>query len=139
MLSVSVHKDIGEYTEKVVGKMSARTLVCVAGGLLASVAAATVCYLCLGIQVSDATMPVMACSMPFWLAGFWRPKNMKAERFIPLYIEHVASECVLVYSPSFRLDGVDPTGAAGCKPDKRSARRMRKKGAELHEPSTSQG
>ena len=27
MLSVSVHKDIGEYTEKVVGKLSARTLV----------------------------------------------------------------------------------------------------------------
>ena len=33
MLSVSVHKDIGEYTEKVVGKLSARTLACTAGGL----------------------------------------------------------------------------------------------------------
>ena len=32
MLSVSVHKDIGEYTEKVVGKLSARTLACTVGG-----------------------------------------------------------------------------------------------------------
>ena len=30
-LSVAVHKDIGEYTEKVVGKLSLRTLVCVVG------------------------------------------------------------------------------------------------------------
>ena len=40
MLSVSVHKDIGEYTEKVVGKLSARTLACTAGGLASAVAAA---------------------------------------------------------------------------------------------------
>ena len=39
MLSVTVHKDISEYTEKVVGKLSARTLTCVTGGLLASIAA----------------------------------------------------------------------------------------------------
>ena len=38
MLSVSVHKDIGEYTEKVVGKLSARTLACTAGGLVTAVA-----------------------------------------------------------------------------------------------------
>ena len=37
MLSVSVHKDIGEYIEKVVGKLSARTLACTAGGLGAAV------------------------------------------------------------------------------------------------------
>ena len=38
MLSVSVHKDIGEYTEKVVGKLSARTLACTAGGIASAVA-----------------------------------------------------------------------------------------------------
>ena len=40
MLSVAVHKDISEYTEKVVGKLSARTLACVVGGLAASIGAA---------------------------------------------------------------------------------------------------
>ena len=49
MLSVSVHKDIGEYTEKVVGKLSARTLACTAGGLASAVAAAAVANLALGI------------------------------------------------------------------------------------------
>ena len=59
MLSVSVHKDIGEYTEKVVGKLSARTLFCVIGGLIASVAAASVVDFGFGVPVSDATLPVM--------------------------------------------------------------------------------
>ena len=90
MLSVTIHKDISEYQEKVVGKLSARTLACVTGGLLASIAAAAGVYFGLGIPVSDATLPVMAVSMPFWLAGFWRPKGMKAEKFLPLYIEHTA-------------------------------------------------
>ncbi len=139
MLSVSVHKDIVEYTEKIVGKMSTRTLVCVTGGLLASVAAAATCYLGFGIQVSNATLPVMACSMPFWLAGFWRPKQMKIERFIPLYLEHVKSNCVLSYSPSFLLYEPELTGRIACKPDKRSAQRARKKGAELYEPTKKEG
>ena len=63
MLSVTVHKDIGEYTEKVVGKLSARTLACTAGGLAASVGAAAAVHLGLGVEVADATLPVMAASM----------------------------------------------------------------------------
>ena len=99
MLSVSVHKDIGEYTEKVVGKvgkLSARTLACTVGGLGAAVGAAAVTYFGLGIPVADATLPVMACSMPFWLAGFWRPKGLVAEKFIPLYLGHMIGDGKLV-------------------------------------------
>lgn len=44
MLTAPVHKDIGEYTEKVVGKLSARTLACVAGGIASSFAAAAGSY-----------------------------------------------------------------------------------------------
>lgn len=33
MLSVTVHKDIAEYQPKVVGKMTSRTLVSIAGAL----------------------------------------------------------------------------------------------------------
>ena len=65
MLSVAVHKDIGEYTEKVVGKLSARTLACTAGGLASSVAAAALLNFALGLPVDAATLPVMAASMPF--------------------------------------------------------------------------
>lgn len=64
MLSVAVHKDIGEYTEKVVGKLSARTLACTAGGLASSVATAAALNLALGVPVDAATLPVMAASSP---------------------------------------------------------------------------
>ena len=38
MLSVAIHKDIGEYQPKVIGKMTGRTLVSIAGALGAAVA-----------------------------------------------------------------------------------------------------
>ena len=71
MLSVRVQKDIGEYTEKIVGKRSARTLACLAGGLASAVGAAALCQFALGIEVRDAALPVMCASLRFWLAGFW--------------------------------------------------------------------
>jgi hypothetical protein len=134
MLSVTIHKDISEYTEKVVGKLSARTLACVAGGLLASIAAAAGVYFGLGIPVSDATLPVMAVSMPFWLAGFWRPKGMKAEKFLPLYIEHVMGDGKLAYSTVPRMGSV--AGKVKCpKTDRKARKKSRKKGAERREPT----
>ena len=40
MLSVAVHKDIGEYQPKLIGKMTTRTLVSILGALGTSVLAA---------------------------------------------------------------------------------------------------
>ena len=134
MLSVTVHKDISEYQEKVVGKLSARTLACVAGGLLVSIAAAAGVYFGLGVPVSDATLPVMAVSMPFWLAGFWRPKGMKAEKFLPLYIEHVMVDGKLAYTTAPRMGSV--TDEVKCpKTDRKARKRSRRKGAERREPT----
>lgn len=134
MLSVSVHKDIGEYTEKVVGKLSTRTLVCVAGGLLAAIGAAAWVYLVLHIDVSYATLPVMACSMPFWLAGFWRPKGMKAEEFIPLFIQHAFTDDRIEYQAGF-LTAEGLAEPIAQKADRKSKRKTKKKGAELHDHS----
>lgn len=134
MLSVTVHKDISEYTEKVVGKPSARTLTCVAGGLLASIAAAAGAHFGLGIPVSDATLPVMAASMPFWLAGFWRPKGMKAEKFLPLYIEHAIGDGKLAYTTAPRMGSV--ADQVKCpKTDRKARKKSRRKGAERREPT----
>lgn len=133
MLSVAVHKDIGEYTEKVVGKLSARTLACTAGGLLASVAAAALSNLALGIPVDAATLPVMIASMPFWLMGFWRPKGLTAERFAVLLARHVLSDGVLVYSTGSRP--ADAAGSIACgRVDRRARRASRRKGAEKDVP-----
>ena len=124
MLSVSVHKDIGEYTEKVVGKMSVRTLACTAGGLAASVAAAAASHFCLGIEVSDATLPV---------AGFWRPKGLVAEKFIPLYMEHALSDGKLAYRASNDLGTLAQIEKP--KPDRRARRLAKRKGAERRDLS----
>ena len=135
MLSVSIHKDIGEYTEKVVGKLSLRTLLCVAGGLAVSVGIAAALYFGFGINPSNATLPVMACSMPFWLAGFWRPKGLKAEEFCRLYAAHALSDGKLLYASGFLVEAPQVAEGIAAKPDRRYRRRSKRKGAEKNEPS----
>jgi hypothetical protein len=135
MLSVSIHKDIGEYTEKVVGKLSLRTLLCVVGGLAVSVGIAAALYFGFGINPSNATLPVMACSMPFWLAGFWRPKGLKAEEFCRLYAAHALSDGKLLYASGFLAEAPQVAEKIAAKPDRRYRRRSKRKGAEKHEPS----
>ena len=98
-----VHKDIGEYEEKIVGKLSARMLACIAAGIAASVASAAICHFGLGVPVADASLPIMASSMPFWLLGFWKPKGMRPERFVPLALRHHTSAGTLVYEASLCL------------------------------------
>lgn len=131
-LQIPIQKDIGEYEEKIVGKLSFRTLICVAGGFGSAIAVAALCYFVFGIEVADAAFPVMCASMPFWLAGFWRPFGMKAEKFLPLFCDHHLSDQRLLYTspkdPSLEMP----------KPGKRSRkakRAVRKKGAEGHEPT----
>lgn len=132
MLSVSVHKDIGEYTEKIVGKLSFRTLLCVTGGLASAVAAAAFTYFVLGIEVSNATLPVMACSMPFWLAGFWRPAGMKLEQFMPLWFQHTFADDRIQYASSVNLIEPSLIDSFKQKADRKSRRRAKRKGAELY-------
>ena len=127
MLTVAVHKDIGEYEEKVVGKMSARTLACTAGAIAASFAAAALAHFGFGVAVSDAAFPVTAASMPLWLAGYWRPRGMKAEKFLPLWLDHALKDGKLVYSTAGRL----PATRIACpKVDAKAARRAWRKGSE---------
>lgn len=134
MLSATVHKDIGEYTEKVVGRLSARTLACVSAGIAASFGAAAGCYLCLGIRVSDATLPVMAASMPFWLLGFWRPMGLKAEEFVPLWLGHAFGDGMLLYESAPDAKGL--AGVVRCgKKDRKARREAKRKGAERRDPT----
>lgn len=137
MLSVPVHKDISEYREKVVGKLSARTLACTAGGLAASVAAAAGAHLGLGFEVADAALPVMACSMPFWLLGFWRPKGLAPERFAPLYLAHLLGDGKLAYAAGGGWPGA--LSPERPKTSRRALRAARRRGAELRRPSDDAG
>lgn len=131
-LQIPIQKDIGEYEEKVIGKMSFRTLVCVTGGFGTAIAVACGCWFLLGVEPSNAAFPVMCASLPFWLAGFWRPYGMKAEKFAPLFAAHHLHDQHLLYiSPA---QGIPRAPIPG-KPSRKARRQARKKGAEAYEPT----
>ena len=136
-LCVAVHKDIGEYREKVIGKLSGRTLACVVGGLATSLVTAAICTLYLGIAASAASAPVMCASVPFWLAGFWRPHGMYAEQFLPLLWEHLTKSGVLFYTSSGWLHL--PTQGLAQKTTRRHWYITHRKGVEFHETDKKKG
>ena len=133
-LSVKVQKDIGSYEEKVVGKLSFRTLLCVVGGIASAIATAAICHFVIGIEVADASLPVMAASLPFWLVGFARPHHMRPEEFLPLWWKHEFGQTRLLYRPTF-VSGEGDFRLVGERPSRRARRRSRAKGVEHDEPS----
>ena len=133
-LRIPVQKDIGEYEEKIVGKMSLRTLACVSLGFGSAVGAAAFVHLGLHADVADAAFPIMLCSMPFWLAGFWRPFGMRAEELLPLLAAHELSPQLLAYEPCLAASLPEGSPRPG-RPGRRARRRARTTGAELYEPS----
>ena len=60
MLSVAVHKDLGEYQPKIIGKMTARTLLCITGALGLSVLTGCYMYFVLGMNVTDNMIIIYA-------------------------------------------------------------------------------
>lgn len=71
-------------------------------------------------------------SIPFWLAGFWRPFGMRAEKFAPLLANHHLKDQKLLYScPA----APDLQKAEAGRPTRRARRAARRKGAEGNEPS----
>ena len=60
MLSVRVRRTSASTPKKIVGKLSARTLACLAGGLASAVGAAALCQFALGIGC--ATPPCRSCA-----------------------------------------------------------------------------
>ena len=131
-LQIPIQKDIGEYEEKIVGKLSFRTLVCVAGGFGSAILVAAICHFWIGIEVADAAFPVMCASIPFWLAGFWRPFGMRAEKFAPLLFSHLMKDQRLLYeSPAPKHLARIKRGA----PSRRARRMSKRKGAEANEPT----
>ncbi len=132
-LSVKVQKDIGSYEEKVIGKLSFRTLLCVAGGIASAIATAAICHFICGIEVADAAFPVMVASLPFWLLGFARPRHMKPEEFAPLWWAHEFGQTQIFYEPTFARD--EDFCLMGGKPSHRARRRAKAKGVEHREPT----
>ena len=128
-LHIPIQKDIGEYEEKIIGRMSARTLLCVSCGFAAAIAVGAACFLVLRVDPSSATFPVMCACLPFWLAGFWRPYGMKLEEFLPHLISFHANDQTLLASACLE---VAPVGPKAGKRNRRYLRTVNRKGAELY-------
>ena len=79
-LQIPIQKDIGEYDEKIVGKLTLRTLCCLALGFSAAVAVAAVLHLGLKADVSAMTLPIMAAGPPLWLARAVRHRCRSGSR-----------------------------------------------------------
>ena len=106
MLSVAVHKDVGEYQPKVIGKMTARTLVSIAGALGCSLLAGLYIYFVLGLNPGDNMFIIYAVSLPFWCCGFIRPHGMPFEQFAPLWLRANFENDHIFYKPSMVLAGL---------------------------------
>lgn len=135
-LQIPIQKDIGEYDEKIVGKLTLRTLCCLALGFSAAVAVAAVAHLGLKADVSAMTLPIMAAALPFWLAGFCKPYGLPFERFVPLLASHALNSQALVYRSCAAIEKAShPNGKKPRKKTQREKRAFRKKGSENYEPT----
>lgn len=137
MLSVAVHKDLGEYQPKIIGKMTGRTLICITGALGLSVLTGCYLYFVLGMSVSDNMFIIYAVSLPFWLCGFFRPKGMPFERFFPLWLSYRFLDNRLYYiSSMYRigLAGEDHTQKKGKVYAKAYRKLLKRKGIESYSP-----
>lgn len=135
-LQIPIQKDIGEYDEKIVGKLTLRTLCCLALGFSAAVAVAAVLHWGLKVDVSAMTLPIMAAALPFWLAGFCKPYGLPFERFVPLLASHALNNQSLVYRSCAAIEKAShPNGKKPRKKTRREKRAFRKKGSENYEPT----
>lgn len=122
-LQIPIQKDIGEYDEKIVGKLTLRTLCCLALGFSAAVAVAAVIHLGFKVDVSAMTLPIMAAALPFWLAGFCKPYGLPFERFVPLLASHALNNQSLVYRSCAAIEKASHPN--GKKPRKKTQHKTR--------------
>lgn len=135
-LQIPIQKDIGEYEEKIVGKLTLRTLCCLALGFSAAVAVAALLRLGFKVDVSAMTFPIMAAALPFWLAGFCKPYGMPFEKFVPLLASHALNGQALAYRSCAAIEKASrSTGKKPRKKTRREKRAFRKKGSENYEPT----
>lgn len=138
MLTVPVHKDIGEYEPKIIGKMTARTLICVGGALGLSVIAGVYMYFVIGVSPGDHMMVIYALSLPFWACGFLRPHGMKFEQFAMYWFLHNFSCTTLHYRPTMYKIGLAEDYGAKIKKGEIYERKYRKllkrNGIECYSP-----
>lgn len=103
MLSAEIHKDLTRYHAKVVAGLSARTLACVAAALATGVAVGGYLTWVLGLPFEEVSVLIYASTIPLWALGFWEPKGMRPEKWLPLWLRHQGSASRLTYTTGHRM------------------------------------
>jgi|GEM_PF-4750091 len=101
MLSVLVHKDVGEYEPKIFGKLTTRTLVSIVGAISLSLISSIYLAFILKVSVAENSWMIYAVSIPFWLTGFTKPYGMHFEDFFTAWLRHWLSCSRIMYIPTY--------------------------------------
>jgi hypothetical protein len=137
MLSVVIHKDVGDYQPKVFGKLTTRTLLSIAGAVVAAVVSACYFQFVLGVSIFAVQYIIYAVSLPFWLVGFFRPKGMTFERFFPLWLSHQLTNNRITYiSSNYLCETAVPE--QGTKMNKDYIKLTKLKGVEAWQPGAAE-
>lgn len=97
MLSVPVHKDVTEYQPKVIGGLTARTIICIGAAVGCALAFGMLCTFVFHVDINDVIYLVWLAAAPAALLGFFTPHGMNFEKFAPLWLAHNFNEQCLVY------------------------------------------
>ena len=97
MLSVPVHKDVTEYQPKVIGGLTARTIICIGAAVGSALAFGMLCTFVFHVDINDVIYLVWLAAAPAALLGFYTPHGMNFEKFAPLWLAHNFNEQWLVY------------------------------------------
>lgn len=97
MLSVPVHKDVTEYQPKVIGGLTARTIICIGAAVGSALAFGMLCTFVFHVDINDVIYLVWLAAAPAALLGFYTPHGMNFEKFAPLWLAHNFNEQCLVY------------------------------------------
>lgn len=109
-LSIPVQRNLDSYREKIIGNLTARTLVALVSGVAVETAIGALVYFVLGIPPESVSFLFLIAAVPFFAIGFWTHKGnpwMTAERFLPLWVKYNFDETVSVKRSSFHAAGID--------------------------------
>ena len=86
MLSVPVHKDVTEYQPKVIGGLTARTIICIGAAVGCALAFGLLCTFVFHVDINEVIYLVWLAAAPAALIGFYTPHGMNFEKFAPLWL-----------------------------------------------------
>lgn len=138
MISIPIHKDISKYEPKIVGGLTARTLLFTTLAIVVGLVVGLFVGLVLGGDVSEFPWIFLelGATAGLWAMGYIRPLDLRFEEWASLWVRQNLTNQRLAYSSACSL-GVGARERAGREERKVSeaySKLRARKGIELWEP-----